>query len=165
MKLNHVLVPLDQSELSEAALPYAVEILADKGKLTLMTVVDADELIAQANFTGTATNVATGGIANVPADTAKAQSARKHAEQYLEQMRDKLHSAHYEIDIHLEHGSAAENILERAQASHVDVIVMSTHGRSGISRWLFGSVAQKVLSAARCPVFLIPQRATAPKKG
>ena len=46
-------------------------------------------------------------------------------------------------------------ITDYARAEHIDLIVMSTHGRGGISRWVYGSVAEKVLQAAPCPVLLI----------
>ena len=56
---------------------------------------------------------------------------------------------------------AAVQILEQAKEKEVDLIAMSTHGRTGISRWVFGSVAAKVLHAAEVPVLLIRARATA----
>jgi nucleotide-binding universal stress UspA family protein len=63
-------------------------------------------------------------------------------------------------DVEIEHlteiGDPASMIVKTAEMLKVDAIVMSTHGRSGISRWLFGSVTSKVLSAAPCPVFVIP---------
>ncbi|MBX3000777.1 MAG: universal stress protein [Caldilineaceae bacterium] len=52
-------------------------------------------------------------------------------------------------------GSAAESIIGYASAEGVDLIVMSTHGRSGMQRWVYGSVADKVLRGATCPVLLV----------
>jgi nucleotide-binding universal stress UspA family protein len=45
--------------------------------------------------------------------------------------------------------------LDHAAASHADLIVMSTHGRSGMERWLLGSVAERVMRGAKAPVLLI----------
>jgi nucleotide-binding universal stress UspA family protein len=52
-------------------------------------------------------------------------------------------------------GPAAEEIIDLACREQVDLIVMCTHGRSGLSRWIYGSVANKVLQHAPCPVFLV----------
>lgn len=56
------------------------------------------------------------------------------------------------------HGPATEVILSAAADAHADAIVMSTHGRSGIGRWLYGSVADEVLSRAKVPVMMVPAR-------
>ena len=53
-------------------------------------------------------------------------------------------------------GDPASVIVDTAGQLHVDAIVMSTHGRSGISRWIFGSVTNKVLGMAECPVLVVP---------
>jgi nucleotide-binding universal stress UspA family protein len=52
-------------------------------------------------------------------------------------------------------GPAAEQIIALADREKVDLIVICTHGRSGLSRWVYGSVAAKVLQDAPCPVFLV----------
>jgi len=75
---------------------------------------------------------------------------------YLETLREKLVQQHYQITCDVRGGPAAECILEAAAAHHVDAIVMSTHGRSGFSRWVHGSVTNRVLSAAQFPIFVIP---------
>ena len=60
------------------------------------------------------------------------------------------------VEVHV--GEPANVIVETAERLKVDAIVMSTHGRSGLSRWLFGSVTNKVLSANVCPVYVIPSK-------
>jgi nucleotide-binding universal stress UspA family protein len=55
----------------------------------------------------------------------------------------------------IRHGNAADEILAFAREKNVDLIVMSTHGRSGLSRWVYGSIADKVLRGAHLPVLLI----------
>jgi nucleotide-binding universal stress UspA family protein len=52
-------------------------------------------------------------------------------------------------------GPVADALLDHAAASHADLIVMSTHGRSGMERWLLGSVAERVMRGAKMPVLLI----------
>jgi nucleotide-binding universal stress UspA family protein len=52
-------------------------------------------------------------------------------------------------------GPVAEAIVDFAKVNHIDLIVMSTHGRSGLSRWVYGSVAEKVLRGAHCPTLIV----------
>ena len=56
----------------------------------------------------------------------------------------------------VEFGGAIDNIVEKAEAERVDRIVMSTHGRTGIDHLLIGSVSEKVIARASCPVLIIP---------
>ncbi len=60
-------------------------------------------------------------------------------------------------------GYPAEEILRAAQEQHADMIVMGTHGRTGIDRIIFGSVAEKVVKSAECPVLTVKPRPAAPK--
>jgi nucleotide-binding universal stress UspA family protein len=87
-----------------------------------------------------------------------ARQMRVQAESYLRQVAERLRGTGARIDILVQVGKAADVIVENAADLNVDAIVMATHGRSGISRWLLGSVTQKVLSAAPCPVYVIPSR-------
>ena len=59
-------------------------------------------------------------------------------------------------------GYPAEEILRAAEKHHADIIVMGTHGRTGIDRIIFGSVAEKVVTAAPCPVLTVKPRPTEP---
>jgi nucleotide-binding universal stress UspA family protein len=83
---------------------------------------------------------------------------RVQAEDYLRSISKRLASTGARIDISVQVGRDAEVIVEHAKEVGADAIVMATHGRSGISRWLLGSVTQKVLQAAPCPVVVIPQQ-------
>jgi nucleotide-binding universal stress UspA family protein len=80
------------------------------------------------------------------------------ARQYLVTVADKLKHDDIEVSHAILVGNPAECIVEKADSEEVDAIVMSTHGRSGISRWIFGSVTQKVLSGTMRPVFVVPSR-------
>jgi nucleotide-binding universal stress UspA family protein len=59
------------------------------------------------------------------------------------------------LHVHLEHGPAADTILRVAQEGGYDLVVMGTHGRTGIARLVLGSVAQRVASASVCPVLTV----------
>lgn len=147
--LKHVMVTLDGSQLAEAALPYAQSILAPGGKLTLISVLDIPE---NPMYTLYEVPVA------MPQDVynASVANAEKAAREYLSRMAANLKDRAFEVTTELHLGDPAAAIIDQAKTLKVDAIVMSTHGRSGFSRWLFGSITQKVLAAMPCPVFVIP---------
>ena len=77
--------------------------------------------------------------------------------QYLSEMREKISLPNDRIVTQLVDAvSPADGILDVCEQTEADSIVMSTHGRSGINRWVFGSVAEKVLRGAKVPVVLLP---------
>jgi nucleotide-binding universal stress UspA family protein len=138
MKANKILVPLDGSDMAEAALAPALEMAqAGSPRLILMRAAVARTL------PGT--------------DPIDAQIlAVREAEEYLTGVKDKLDKAGVSrVETHVWYGPAAPAIVEAAQAQKVDVIVMSTHGRSGLGRLIFGSVAESVLRGTHVPIFLV----------
>jgi nucleotide-binding universal stress UspA family protein len=93
-----------------------------------------------------------------PADyTEFLANTEKSVGSYLKRIAENL-TATSQLEVRYEFftGEPASIIVDRAKALNVDAIVMSTHGRSGFSRWLFGSVTQKVLNAMPCPVLVVP---------
>ncbi|MCI0713681.1 MAG: universal stress protein [Chloroflexi bacterium] len=138
-----IVVPLDGSTLAEQALPAALELAkAFDGQIFLLHVVT--------NYL-----VPPYGIDYQLGETFRDVAIRE-AHEYLENMRGKL-EATFSGTIHVKviEGLVAENILDYARFQNADVIVMGTHGRSGVGRWVFGSVAERVLRASICPVLLI----------
>jgi nucleotide-binding universal stress UspA family protein len=166
MKFAHLLVPLDESDLAEAALDYAVDLVAPQGKVTLLSVVEPSSFGERDHYdTSALMGNATGVVATsflALSTTGSEQYAWDNARNYLDRVADRIQSRSFVVERELREGKASECILDVAEAMQVDAIVMSTHGRSGLSRWVMGSVAQKVLSAATCPVFLVPQRSLQP---
>jgi nucleotide-binding universal stress UspA family protein len=144
--LNHVLVPLDGSKLAEEALPHALNILAPRGKITLLSAVDVPEVPMYGYYPPT----------TVPDYEAAKEELLPQAKTYLENIAKHLGKDDIQIVLEAQIGEPAHVITEVAEKLHVDAIVMSTHGRSGLGRWLFGSVTQKVLSAKPCPVYVVP---------
>jgi len=80
------------------------------------------------------------------------------AQKYLSDIAETLRSDGYSVEIIALTGDPANIIVEEADKSDVDAIVMSTHGRSGLSRWLLGSVTHKVLNATHRPMFIVPMK-------
>ena len=68
---------------------------------------------------------------------------------------DRLHGAGIDVDPVMKQGDAAAQILETSRETDADLIVMTTHGHSGLSRWVRGSIAEKVLRASRIPVLVV----------
>lgn len=148
--LNHVLIPLDGSCLAEATIEEARRVMLADAQITLLTVVqEPSALIYGLDFTGSSSS----------SYRAKVKEVIAEAKRYLQKMAKKLRTDNFKVSLRVKFGDdAACMIVETAQQLQVDAIVMSTHGHSGINRWLFGSVAEKVLSTACCPVLVIPSR-------
>jgi nucleotide-binding universal stress UspA family protein len=132
--------------LAEEALEHARQIVKPTGKITLMTAVDVPEIPMYGLYPP----------ASIPDYQAAIEDALPQARVYLEQIGQELTHEGYSVGVEAQIGDAADVILRTAHELGVDAIVMSTHGRSGLSRWLFGSVTSKVLSGKVCPVFVIP---------
>ena len=138
MKVDRVMVPLDGSSLAEMALPKAVELLnGPRATLILLRAAEAttlpwiDPLDAQAAVVR-------------EAESYLAAVAAKLADQGVTRV---IRSVWY--------SSAASAIVAAARTRSVDLIVMSTHGRSGLQRAIRGSVAESVLRATQTPVLLV----------
>ena len=135
-----ILVTLDGSELAERALEPAVRLAgADGAELVLLRVVIP--LYLWAPF-----------IEIQPELDVARERHRAKTEAYLEEVKERLlaEDSSLQIDTVALEGPVAEAIVDYATGSDVDLIVISSHGRSGLSRWVYGSVAEKVLQGARC---------------
>jgi nucleotide-binding universal stress UspA family protein len=144
-KFCRILVPLDGSELAERALP-AARRLAQKQDVEIM-LIRAFGPLSDREY------------AALYASWSSVEDAYAHrqtaAERYLEGVQEDLKAAGLACTYLVEEGHPAEVILNVAGTEDCDVIVMSTHGRSGLARWVYGSVADKVLHHATCPLLLI----------
>lgn len=158
--LKHVLVPLDGSELAYKALDYAAEVTEKGGTITLLMAVEPPESIAYGMYG--AHPVAPGAVIDRPLSDFQAisDSFMAQGKEYLQKRAAELQKAGYKVNSKVEFGGAADLIIETAESAKVDAIVMSTHGRSGLSRWILGSITSKVLGAAPCPVLVIPPART-----
>jgi nucleotide-binding universal stress UspA family protein len=85
------------------------------------------------------------------------EARRREAEEYLAPISAMLRSQGVDTSWAIRHGRPADEILAAASESGADLIALATHGRTGLGRLLFGSVAETVLRRASIPVFLIRQ--------
>jgi nucleotide-binding universal stress UspA family protein len=151
--LKHMLIPLDGSELAERAVDYAQQIMGPQTRITLLMAIDPPEIIPYGTYSGSPD----GGLIESRIDfQALAEDMRKQSEAYLARIGSDLEKQGLNVSRKTEMGAPVDVIIETALDQQVDTIVMSTHGRSGLTRWLLGSVTQKVLAAAPCPVYVIP---------
>lgn len=147
--IHKILVPLDGSQLAEQALPYARS-LAQKyeAELILLMVIPPLSLPVLADPYG-------GVLYKYPTEEEMNQH-KQTAQTYLSDLQKSLRQQNIVTHIQvLEDASIADGIVGVASEEAVDVIVKTTHGRSGLSRWVYGSVATKVLQEAPCPIFLV----------
>jgi nucleotide-binding universal stress UspA family protein len=142
---QRVMVPLDGSRLAEGALKCALELIEGRdAELWLVQAVELPELWGEEFLNAEA-------VASLP--TVEEQEALAQA--YLDGIADPLRMQGYRVQTCIETGHPATVISSVAADRQVDTVVMSTHGRSGFSRWVFGSIAEKVLRLVDCPVLLI----------
>lgn len=137
---QHILVTLDESELAEQALPHAVALARAFGStLHLVSVVAV-------------TSPETLQIATVATDhEAQLDSVRA----YMRGIRKRALEEGVETEWDVCQGDVAEEILRYREQQDCDLIVMSTHGRSGMGRWVYGSVADRILRHSPVPVLLV----------
>lgn len=139
---NKILVALDGSKLSESILPYARFFgKALKTHLELLHVIDPDALMPSV-------------IAQQGHYDDIMTAEKKNTDEYLRSIAVSL-SDSPSVDCSVDIGKPADVIVNRAAAQPGTLIAMATHGRSGVQRWLLGSVAEKVLQIASNPLLIV----------
>lgn len=147
-RYQRILVPIDGSGWSQRAVPHAADIArANHAELILLHVFTpptseyADQLL-------------------LAGQEGLVQELRDQNQKYLTGLRNELRSEGLDVRTHFIEGlGVASLICDFIENEGVDLVVMSTHGRTGISRFLFGSVAGKVVECVNVPVLLIhPER-------
>ena len=129
---ERILVTLDGSKLAERAIPYAEMIAKTMGsRIMLLSAHD------------------------------KREGIEHPLESYLYDVADKLHKSGLEATAHLANGNAADQIIDFTEKTGIDLVIMCTHGNTGVSRWSFGGVSNKVMHELYCPLLLIKTGACA----
>jgi nucleotide-binding universal stress UspA family protein len=138
MKLRKILVPLDGSALAEMAIPTAVQFAKEQGAgVVLMRAAEAPWIHGE-------------DIVDVQVHIVR------DAEKYLDELADRLRAAGCgDVDTSVWYGAPATSIVEAARAQHADLIVMTSHGRTGIGRLILGSIAESVLRGTTTPILLL----------
>ena len=144
---DSILVPLDGSLLAECVLPHAMAIArAFEAKIILLRVLDKNQDHESAQLF----------------DLLNWQITKTEAKFYLETVASRLKKFGLNIQIEVLEGLVAETITEYSQSQGVKLIVLSSHGRTGLSQWGISSVTQKILFSARTSMMIV--RAHQPTK-
>jgi len=140
-----MLVPLDTSSFAECVLDHVREIATARSipEVDLLIVVEPVPTAVVPYF-----------------DDVRAKeiesSAREAAAEYLSTVRQKLGLTASDVKTFVVSGRPTDAILDFIGKNGVDLVVMSSHGRSGVSKWLLGNTVERVLQHSSAPVFLVP---------
>jgi len=149
IEIRRILCPVDLSETSQHALRHAVAIAKWYGSRVTVFYVTGAPLLPQPPML----------FANLPDGADMSDEERRQLEEHLESWLTPARDAGVQADLLFDNGSPAARIVEHAAAEAIDLIVMGTHGLSGFERLLLGSVTERVLRKAGCPVMTVPPAA------
>ncbi len=144
-----ILVPLDGSKLAECVVEHVKSIATGCQVPTVVLLRVVEPLILPANLPDKMA-VDAYRDANVEAED--------QAKNYLSEMEERLKAEGIAVETDIADGPPADEILKYAEKNGIDLIVMSTHGRSGVSRWFFGSVTDRVVRQSLTPVLTVTPR-------
>ena len=149
-----ILVPLDGSELAETVLPHVETLAKQRGpKLVDVTLLRICEPPAIPSYYAPELPDAPLNWGEyMQQETARCkQIATEYLTKIAERLKEKKISVHSQILV----GRTADQIVDYVNKNPYSIIVMATHGRSGLSRWVYGSVAENVLTGVSNPIFLV----------
>ncbi|MBI4498462.1 MAG: universal stress protein [Chloroflexi bacterium] len=165
--LQRMVVGLDGSSLAETVLPYVRALAQGLGaEVTLLHVVHVPEEVATTTRHSAIVEIMNGDVLTVPEEASATgghrtyldqiwQHAAAQADLYLRRVAQRFASGGIVVKTATAVGDAATEIVRYADREGMDLIALATHGRSGLQRWLYGSVADKVLHAAHVPLLLV----------
>jgi nucleotide-binding universal stress UspA family protein len=147
-----VIVPLDGSDFADAALPTAVELVGSSGELVLVSVVESSEEVVRDEF---------GRIREYldQQEEALTGEARDYLHTIAGQLVEKHSGLHVSVEVRV--GAPADGVIAAAADRVADLVVMASHGRTGIRRAVFGSVTGAVLHDGFTPVLVVHPRISA----
>lgn len=165
---GRILVTLDGSPLSEAVLPQVEQLVTGTDtSVTLLRVAELPEQTVRGKVEAPPPLVVVGGGTAVITEIAEPElrlvetrgqafeRVKEEIKGYLSEKAHALRNKGVEVDSESRLGPPAESIIDYAATHEVDLIMMSTHGRTGLGRMLFGSVAASVLKSGVKPVLLV----------
>jgi nucleotide-binding universal stress UspA family protein len=140
---RHILVPLDGSKMAEQVLPVVSPIALALGSKIILFRVSSVRFGSWGE-----------GDWYVPLGDVF-ETVDQEAQAYLDHVASRLRAQEIEVSTATRLGAVAESIIEYAEANQIDLIAMCTHGRTGLTRWALGSVADRVLRAGSIPILLV----------
>jgi nucleotide-binding universal stress UspA family protein len=146
---KRILVPLDGSKLAECALPHVEELAKGCGTERVILVSVTERVQGYRVFDDPGHPL---GQQLAPEAVGKKEN---QAQRYLDRIAKAMEAKGIKVDTEVLLGDPAEEIVIYAKHPGCDLIVMSSHGRTGISRWTHGSVADRVFRSSPVPVLMI----------
>jgi len=143
-----IMVPLDGSQLAEIVLPH-VEVIAQANKSAEIMLVQAVEPIAIPYGREMAQLISMEQVKKFEAHN------EVQAKSYLTEVSAQLSKTGINVKTYITYGKAAEALADFAAKNNVDLVIIATHGRSGVSRWVLGSVADRLLHSISTPTLVI----------
>jgi nucleotide-binding universal stress UspA family protein len=150
---HHIMVPLDGSKLAECVIPHAEAIAKGCVDVTVSLVRVSEPLKM---YGGLETRFTPEELRPLEEDSMKV------AGDYLEPLVGQLKSEGIKARAVVLHGNVVESLVDFGKQQDVDLLIIATHGRSGVSRWAWGSVADRVLRSACMPVVMVRAPGCAP---
>ncbi len=137
---QRILVPMDGSSLAECVLPHILAIgKSFDAQITLLRVLDPVGAVTRPR----------------PVDPLDWQIRKAEAETYLKSLAARFQGSGLRIDVEVREGKAAESVIDFARCNDSDLILLSSHGQSGISGWNISSVVQKIILRAQTSVMIV----------
>ena len=143
---QHIMVPLDGSELAECVLPHVKTLAQGRNvkKITLVRVIEPLHM-----YGGVESRFSPEERQRLEADSMDI------ARNYLDQLMKRLTDIGIAIQSEFLYGDIIDKLVDYADSHEVDLIIIATHGRSGVSRWVWGSIADRILRASCVPVLMV----------
>jgi universal stress protein A len=150
-KIQKILAPVDLSNLSKVGLGYALEIAKSQGaEIVIYNTITVEETpFPQGDEEWVATQT------ELPKVKKTLDRRKKQLERFVtDEFADFANNRRVRLEVEI--GTPYKKIVEKAKQESVDMIVMSTHGRTGVLHMLIGSVTERVVRRAPCPVLAVP---------
>ncbi len=149
-----ILVPLDGSELAECVFPHIEGFIENCQVRTIIFIraIKPDPMMSRGAYTTSEVD-----FKRIEENMKKIEAEKKSsAEGYLAQVADRFRKyATVTIRTKVVVGDVADSLIDYASENDIDLILIATHGRSGVSRWVRGSIADRILRASRIPVLMV----------
>ena len=143
--LNRILLPLDGSEAGEAAVPYIQELIDRlESEVILLGVAPAGQHVRTV-----------GGLDYILYPEQHLELVKAEAGKYFDKVCHSLTGTKGTIGVELKVGDVAREIIKLAEETNTSLIAISAHGHSGIEKWVFGSIAHKILQVSNIPILVV----------
>lgn len=149
-----IMVPLDGSELAECILPHVNEFAADSKAESIYLVTVVEPVPVHYEEAVSYTDQAALTEVREKAEQIEKEN-RVAAEKYLDGVKNRFKQNTAKIKGEVLLGQIADKLVDFVDKYDIDLIIIATHGRSGISRWVRGSVADKILHSACAPILMV----------